>query len=125
MEWSVIAKILILSLLLAVNAFVALPAAALPYLEYAGPSIAESQTMERDYFAYGYGWIRWEAWTTNTLATRDPDLLGRCPGVYIKNGPWPLAEPAAGWVQTACRSWTNIIWDGDGKTTVGGISWPP
>ncbi len=92
---------------------------------YAGPSIGESQTMERDFFAYGYGWIRWEGWTTNTLATRDPDLLGRCPGVYIKNGPWPLAEPAAGWVQTACRSWTNIIWDGDGKTTVGGISWAP
>ena len=34
MEWPVIAKILTISLLLAVNAFVTLPAAALPYLEY-------------------------------------------------------------------------------------------
>ena len=46
---------------------------------YAGPSIAESTSMERFYFAYGYGWIRWEAWTTNTATPQDTDLLGRCP----------------------------------------------
>jgi hypothetical protein len=92
---------------------------------YAGPSIAESTSMERFYFAYGYGWIRWEAWTTNTATPQDTDLLGRCPGVYIDGGPWPVAEPAPHWRQIACRSWTNIIYDGDGKKTIGGISWSP
>jgi hypothetical protein len=92
---------------------------------YAGPSIAESTSMERFYFAYGYGWIRWEAWTTNTATPQDTDLLGRCPGVYIDGGPWPVAEPAPHWRQIACRSWTNIIYDGDGKKTIGGIRWSP
>ena len=92
---------------------------------YSHPTIAQSTAMERDYFAYRYGWIRWEGWVTNGSATQDIDLEGRCPGVYIKGGPWPVAEPAIGWTQTACRSFTNILADGDGAKTIGDISWPP
>jgi hypothetical protein len=80
--------------------------------------------MERFYFAYGYGWIRWEAWTTNTATLQDTDLLGRCPGVYIDGGPWRLpSQPRTGARLRAGR--TNIIYDLASGRRRCGISWSP
>jgi hypothetical protein len=92
---------------------------------YSGPSVAQSGAMERTFFALGYGMIRWEAWVTNPNVTQGVDLPSRCPGVYIRGGAWPVAEPAQGWILHDCRQWTNMIYDNSGSKTIAGMSWIP
>jgi hypothetical protein len=87
-------------------------------------TVETSQTMERGIFCQGLGWCAWEAWTRDLSAKQEFDLQA-CPGIYIKGGPYPLAEPSSGMLMTSCRRWTNIVWAGNGADTVRSRSWLP
>jgi hypothetical protein len=84
-------------------------------------SIAQSTSMERFYFAYDLGKIRWEAWSTGLDTASQPASLatsGRCPA--LPEG----AAPGPGWRMADCRTWTNIV-AAPGTWRVREFGWPP
>ncbi len=89
-------------------------------------SIEKSDRMERGIHGLGYGWMGWQAWTTDhnqrADASADPP---RCPPIYIDEARKPLDSPGEGWFPVSCRMWTNIVWAGDGHTTMRDKSWAP
>jgi hypothetical protein len=88
---------------------------------YEMPSIAESTSLERFYYAYDLGKIRWEAWSTGPdKASQGASLAasGRCPA--FPEG----AAPGPGWRMVDCRTWTNIVGE-PGTWRVREFGWPP
>jgi hypothetical protein len=90
---------------------------------YNRPSLSESRSMERFYYAQDFGKVRWEAWSTDTGNSAKSEALsqsGRC--ARLADG----APPDAGWMMIDCRMWTNIVID-PARTgwRVRDFNWPP
>jgi len=74
---------------------------------YSHPAIAESDHLERAWYARHLGLLRWECWEAarSPAQHRQADDLaasGRCPPVAGDHA------PAAGWRRLDCRMWTNF-----------------
>lgn len=71
---------------------------------YDGETVANSQAMERSYFAYGYGLVRWEAWTRNHVDAATAEALhSRYHHVDYSE------QPAPGWFLADVRTYTNVV----------------
>lgn len=70
---------------------------------YNNGSIAGSYDMERNWFAEGFGNLRWESWSTKVPP--GADLAARCPPLSI-NGYYAVGD---GWYLQDCRNWTNLV----------------
>ena len=76
-----------------------------------------ARLMERFYYGYNWGWLRWERWEKK--GTPPSDLPQRCPYVSLSGYPSGGGE---NWRMVDCRMWTNIrIEDGDSTAQIG---WP-
>ena len=63
-----------------------------------------ARLMERFYFGYNWGWLRWETWEKTVSAPSD--LSERCPYVWLSDFPSVGGEI---WRMVDCRMWTNIL----------------
>src|SRR6516225_8133491 len=63
-----------------------------------------ARLMERFYFGYNWGWLRWETWEKTVSAPSD--LSERCPYVWLSDFPSGGGEI---WRMVDCRMWTNIL----------------
>jgi hypothetical protein len=70
---------------------------------YDHATIDDSVNMERNYFAQGFGNLRWESWTTSLPP--GADLAARCPPLST-NGYYSVGP---GWYLRECRNWTNFV----------------
>jgi hypothetical protein len=76
-----------------------------------------ARLMERFYYGYNWGWLRWERWEkTGTPAS---DLPQRCPYVSLSEYPSGGGE---NWRMVDCRMWTNILPENGDSTAQ--IGWP-
>lgn len=80
---------------------IGVPVTAVVSEHYDGDSIADASNMERFYFAKGWGWLAWQAWSKT--ATPTADLPQRCPMLAYGTA------PATGWTLIDCRVWSNIV----------------
>jgi len=76
-----------------------------------------ARLMERFYYGYDWGWLRWERWEKTGVPPSD--LPQRCPEVPLRGYP---SGGGDGWRMIDCRMWTNILPE-DGERT-SQIGWP-
>ena len=76
-----------------------------------------ARLMERFYYGYDWGWLRWERWEKKGVPPSD--LPRRCPEVPLSGYP---SGGGDGWRMKDCRMWTNIHSE-DGERT-SQIGWP-
>jgi hypothetical protein len=67
---------------------------------------ASSVNMERNFFAKGFGNLRWEAWSKDPNHQVGNDLANRCPANLNVNGYYYVEDPS--WHIVDCRFWTNF-----------------
>jgi hypothetical protein len=89
---------------------------------YSGTDLSNSIDMEREFYAFGWGALRWEAWRSDA-STVSQDLTERMPEIN-----WSLDPP--GFHMVDGRMWTNLISVDDRRLqgavkSVADFGWPP
>ena len=72
--------------------------------------------MERFYFAYNWGWLRWERWKDRPRAYRFTAKMS-----YVSLSDYPSGG-GENWRMIDCRMWTNIQSENGERTAQ--IGWP-
>ena len=99
---------------------------------FSHPSVAQSNALERFWFARGLGKVRWEAWVNLSFPGQDVPRLSaqarwfastqRCPAV--EGGVGPNEPGRANWVMVECRTWTNFDLPAPSGGLIPLLTWP-
>lgn len=99
---------------------------------FSHPTVAQSNALERFWFARGLGKVRWEAWVNLSFPGQDVPRLSaqarwfastqRCPAV--EGGVGPNEPGRANWVMVECRTWTNFDLPAPNGGLIPLLTWP-